>query len=302
MDDKTLSEMNAEGRSKLENVRERLKVASPEWRNMLPTARLAPAPICHTFAPYRPFPSKLKFYPGMNFNLLSQVGVAHLGDKTNHKMFAVSGYKLESGSKYDGRPRWILHNGPNSTDPALAMISQIPELGKDDGDGILTLPLMVSLDESSISSDMSNPLGDTEPMWAMQKRSKPKVQRYSLAIPLLENGEMQRSYCYWRGLPEEEMGEINTSFSLRVPQVGETGKCIEDPLCTMRMTIPLKPWKSPFKLELSDNNDLGDQWRVMAIISAIRAWELRITLWGRAVGLGREIGRESEQALFRMMS
>ncbi|EQB45827.1 hypothetical protein CGLO_15243 [Colletotrichum gloeosporioides Cg-14] len=298
MDDKTLSQMNAEGRSKLDDAMKRLRRADdPEWHNLLPPARLAPVPICDTFTPYRPFPSKLKFYPGMDFNLLTQVGVAHLGDKTNHKMFAVSGYKLESGSKYDGRPRWILHNGPNSSDPALAMISEIPEWGNDDGEGVLTLPSTLPLGGSSVPSDTSYAPGDTEFMWASQKRSIPKTQRYTLMIPLLDNGEMKSSCCGWTRLPEEEWGEINKGFSLRVIQ----GKYIEDPLCMMRMTIPLKPWKSPFKLELTDNNDHGDKWPVMAIISAIRAWELRITLWGRAVGFGREIGRDTERAFFNMI-
>ncbi|KAF0319396.1 hypothetical protein GQ607_013364 [Colletotrichum asianum] len=285
MDDKKLSEMNTEGRSKLDDARKRLRrLDDPEWHNLLLPARLAPVPICDTFAPYRPFPSKLKFYPGMDFNLLTQ-------------MFAVSGYKLESGSKYDGRPRWILHNGPNSSDPALAMISEIPEWGNDDGEGVLTLPSTLPWGGSSVPSDTSYAPGDTELMWASQKRSIPKTQRYTLMIPLLENGEMKSSCFGWTRLPEEEWGEINKGFSLRVIQ----GKYIEDPLCKMRMTIPLKPWKSPFKLELADNNDHGDKWPVMAIISAIRAWELRITLWGRAVGFGREIGRDTERAFFNMI-
>lgn len=95
----------------------------------------AKLPIDPSISLYHPIPRTLSVHPQLKFTR-----TAHLGDSTNHKLYAISSYFVSAGGKYDGKPCLILHNGPSNKDAALATVGEEPNWSLASTASVVTLP------------------------------------------------------------------------------------------------------------------------------------------------------------------
>ncbi|TQN66289.1 hypothetical protein CSHISOI_09139 [Colletotrichum shisoi] len=228
---------------------------------------------------HHPIPQSLSAY--MQLKLTRTI---HLGDSTNHKLYALSSHFIAAGGTYDGKPCLILHNGPDDKDAALATISEEPGWKPASTASIVTLPPLNS-PAGAAATPQGIPNGVTEIM-------RPGIFddevtfgfRFSVEVEH-GGGLLRREDFEWQKADKNEMADAKAVYKLvrlesRTDQAGEARSSRDAPgVVAIAGFKGSLSWKSPFRFEfLGDGatGGLGDRWSVMALATAIRLWFLHL--------------------------
>lgn len=211
---------------------------------------------------YRPIPPLMNaYYP---FKITR---TCHLGDSTNHKLYAVSSY-AGLDNKGPGGPCIVLCNGPSEQDPPLAVAGEAENWNAQSTTSVITLPPL-------------SPGVDTAQKWTTS--SVPEIMRahltddrriasfrFSVEVDQKDGG-YQREEFEWRKRSKDQLDGFKNGFELvrrnSVPQdvvaiIGFKG---------------MVSFSKPFKIEFVGSGvtgKLGDRWSIMVIITALRLWVL----------------------------
>lgn len=237
-------------------------------------------PPSNSVSPYQPIPSVLFAHYQWKIDR-----TFHLGDDSkDHKLYAVSSYAGLNGAG-PGKPSIVLHNGPSKDDPALAIAGEDDNWSKLAPQArstfVVNLPPLVPTATRHLTIH-----GDKETLYA-GTFDKNNGTSFRFSVEVARDGGLCREDFEWRRSSKDELGEYKSGFKLvRLGSASGTGGGNEigkgsSEADEALAVIGFKRFFSvsrPFRIEFvgTSMHDLGPRWTVMAIITALWLWVLKI--------------------------
>ncbi|CCF33161.1 hypothetical protein CH063_05408 [Colletotrichum higginsianum] len=227
---------------------------------------------------HHPIPHSLSAY--MQLKLTRTI---HVGDSTNHKLYALSSHFIAAGGTYDGKPCLVLHNGPDDKDAALATISEEPSWTLASTASIITLPPL-----NSPAGAAATPQGISNGVTEIMRPGifdNEVTFGFRFSVEVEHGGLLRREDFEWQKADKDQMADAKAVYKLvrlksRTNQVGEAESSRDTPdVVAIAGFKGSLSWKKPFRFEfLGDGatGGLGDRWSVMALVTAIRLWLLHL--------------------------
>ncbi|KAF4983846.1 hypothetical protein FDECE_17213 [Fusarium decemcellulare] len=244
---------------------------------------LAPLVTECAATPYMPLPQSLTAY----YQAWKLTRMFHIGDSSNHKMFAVSTHAGVSGKGPD-RVAIAVYNGSSDKSPILVVGGE-PHKHSDVSrnlDSIINLAPLPGQDGFKVA---------TEPMAGrLMPDGQTVAFNFSTEISSEPSGKgkqadtvhtLHREEFEWRMTPKKEVEDkeyMNEAklFRLHTPNAGEgsasDGANVVAVASWKRLTSISKPFKLHF-IHGGGDGGLDDRWRIVAVITALRVWLLQVT-------------------------
>ncbi|KAF6793339.1 hypothetical protein CSOJ01_13976 [Colletotrichum sojae] len=211
---------------------------------------------------YRPIPPLMNaYYP---FKITR---TCHLGDSSNHKLYAVSTY-AGMDNKGPGGPCVVLCNGPSEQDPPLAVAGEAENWNPQSTTSVITLPPLSLGAETSQEWTTSS----VREIMRAQLTDDRRVASFRFSIEVDQtNGGYQREEFEWRKRSKDQLYGFKNGFELV--------RCTSGPQDVVAV-IGFKgmvSFSKPFKIEFVGSGvtgNFGDRWSIMVIITALRLWVL----------------------------
>lgn len=219
-------------------------------------------PMSSSASLYRPIsPLMNAYYP---FKITR---TCHLGDSSNHKLYAVSSYAgLDNHGP--GGPCIVLRNGPSEQDPPLAVAGEADNWNTQSTTSVITLPpLGLGADASQKWTTSS-----VREIMRAQLTDDLKIVSFRFSIEVdQKNGGYQREEFEWRKRSKDQLDGFKNGFELV--------RCNSVPQDVVAITgfKGMVSFSKPFKIEFVGSGvtgNFGDRWSIMVIITALRLWVL----------------------------
>lgn len=191
----------------------------------------------------------------------------HLGDSTDHKLYAVSSYAGVSNNG-PGGPCVVLCNGPSEDDPPLAIAGEADNWTAKSTMTVVTLPPL-------------NPGVDATQKWTTNRvqeimRAKltddQKIASFWFSVEVEQKGRgHHREDFEWRKRSKDQLDGFKDGYELVRCKSGP-----QDVLAIIGFN-GLTSLTKPFKIEFVGSavtDSLGDRWTIMATITALRLWSM----------------------------